>query len=152
MKKLIVACAAGLAGLLSAGSARAQFYTPPQVNPFYRPPVSPYLNLMRPGTPGGINYYGLVRPQLQFSTGLQRVEQEALAARYQDGAYPTTGHATRFFNYGGYFMNQGGGPTTTGRGVGGNVNRGAPIAGQAIMPPVGAFGVITGPRTTTTGR
>jgi hypothetical protein len=151
MKKLIVACAAGLVGLLAAGPAAAQFYTPPQVNPFYRPPVSPYLNLMRPGTPGAINYYGLVRPQQQFGAGLQRVEQEALAARYQDGAYPDTGHATRFFNYGGYFFNQGGGTTaTTGRGLA-NANR--PLfPGQAVMPQVGGFGIITAPRTTTTGR
>src|SRR5262249_53508964 len=80
---------------------------------FYRPPVSPYINLMRPGL-SGINYYGLVRPQVDAATALQQLQQQQLALAASGGSLdpagslPTTGHTTRFMNYGRYFFNQGG--------------------------------------------
>jgi hypothetical protein len=113
-----------LAGWLggAAGQASAQFqYFQPQTAPFYQPPVSPYLNIFRGGNPG-INYYGLVRPQVQAQQNLQQLQlqqqfqaqqqvqqaqsQQAilLSPAAQTGPLPTTGHpayfngTNRFFN------------------------------------------------------
>jgi hypothetical protein len=72
------------------------------------PVVSPYLNLARPGLPG-INYYDLVRPQMQTDAFIQ--QQLAL----QQGITPTgtpydpnaplapTGTTVRFMSQSAYF-------------------------------------------------
>lgn len=98
-----------------ARPALAQAVVQPQVNPFVRPAISPYLNLFRSGNPA-VNYYGLVRPQVQFQNSLQQLQQQeqpfATFGFYQQpgvATLPTTGHATRFFNTSHYFFNQGGG-------------------------------------------
>ncbi len=44
-------------------------------SPGYRPPVSPYLNLARGGV-AGINYYGLVRPQIESNQAFQEIERQ----------------------------------------------------------------------------
>lgn len=88
--------------------ARAQGpYVRPQVNPYYRPPVSPYLNLTIGGSPG-INYYGIVRPQLQTNAALQQLQQaqiqEAvdLSQVYNQGV-PITGVRSQFMNFSHYY-------------------------------------------------
>jgi hypothetical protein len=103
---------AALVVALAARPAPAQVlgqYTPPY-NPYARPPLSPYLNLNRGGVPA-INYYGLVRPQLQTERFIQ--QQEILAAQTPAAAPATvvyaTGHPTRFMSYSQYFMSTGGG-------------------------------------------
>jgi hypothetical protein len=132
-----------LAGLIlsgwltgAAGQASAQFqYFQPQTSPFYQPPVSPYLNLFRGGNPG-INYYGLVRPQVQAQQNLQQLQlQQQLQAQQQAqqmqsqqaillspatqmSPLPTTGHPA-YFNAAGLFFGSipgrtGGTPTITG--------------------------------------
>jgi hypothetical protein len=118
MKRLAMwAAAVGAAVALSAGPARAQFgyYSPPQTSPFPRAPISPYLNLARGGNPA-INYYGLVRPQVEFQQSLFGLQQQVSGlgqtqALQSEAARSsaTTGHPTRFFNYSHYFMSQGGG-------------------------------------------
>jgi hypothetical protein len=99
MRLVLAAC--GLAAFLWCGVARAQ-------GP-YRPPVSPYLNLVRPGNPG-LNYYNLVRPQVEFGNSIVGLQQQvgalgtevALEAQGQT-TFPTTGHPTTFGNYSHYF-------------------------------------------------
>ena len=47
-------------------------YTRPQTgNPYAQPVFSPYLNLLRRGTNPAVNYYGLVRPEIDFRNSLQ---------------------------------------------------------------------------------
>lgn len=99
-----------------AGPAQAQQLPRPQQNQFQRPAVSPYLNLARPGNPG-VNYYGLVRPQVDFNQQLQYLQQNQLGANNlvdelaaQDGyGYSFTGRSTAFGNLGRYFSTPGGG-------------------------------------------
>jgi hypothetical protein len=112
MKMSVLGMCLGVLALAVPSPALGQFYSRPPTSPFYRPPVSPYLNLMRPGL-SGINYYGLVRPQVDAATAIQQLQQQQLALAAAGGsldnaALPTTGHTTRFMNYGRYFFNQGG--------------------------------------------
>jgi polysaccharide export outer membrane protein len=101
---LLVALAARPASAQALGQ-----YTPPY-NPYGRPPLSPYLNLSRGGIPA-VNYYGLVRPQLQTERFIQ--QQEILASQappaVPQAAVYTTGHPTRFMRYSQYFLSTGGG-------------------------------------------
>lgn len=103
VRGFLVLCVLGL----SAGAATAQ----PRVGPTPRPPVSPYLNLIRPGNSPGVNYYGLVRPQIEFRNNLQNLQQQVTTNRDAitglnttvSAAIPVTGHATTYLNTGGYF-------------------------------------------------
>src|ERR1700678_234592 len=40
------------------------------------PAFSPYLNLNRGGTSAAINYYGLVRPQIDFQNSINNLQQQ----------------------------------------------------------------------------
>jgi hypothetical protein len=114
MKRLRVALPfiALLAGwLFLAGRAEAQpgisINRPPGVA---GPPVSPYLNLLRQGSPAGVNYYDLVRPQFQFQNSIQALQGQVttlgsqVAAETQGATgLPVTGHPVQFFNYSHYF-------------------------------------------------
>src|SRR6516165_10061769 len=68
MKRSLLASFAALLGLLAAYSpVSAQFTYPFQAGqryPGWQTPLSPYLNLLRPGNPA-VNYYGLVEPEFQ---------------------------------------------------------------------------------------
>jgi hypothetical protein len=104
------------------------------------PAVSPYLNLLRPGTSPAINYYGLVRPQADFLNSVQALQAQfgyaQQAAGLQAGEVGTTGHSVFFLNYNAYFLN------TTGLPVGGGVA--SPIrqpVGGAFANTAGAFGM-----------
>ena len=105
-----------VAVLLSiAGGASAQSGIVPATS---RPAVSPYLNLLRPGNSPGVNYYGLVRPQLEFQNGLRNLQQqvqtnETAIAGLNKAILPTTGHTSTFLNTGGYYS---GGAGTNGGG------------------------------------
>jgi hypothetical protein len=119
MKRMLIAAVAAIA--LGTGTARAQVpYSQPQLgNPYQRPTISPYLNMLRPGVNPALNYYGLVRPQVQTTRTLQTFQQElqtvagALAPTTELGMQPnnlpTTGHRTTFYNYGTYFPGAAGG-------------------------------------------
>src|SRR5262249_56944980 len=72
MKRLFVALATLCTlGLLAGGQAQAQYSLRPGIGGGYTPPpaFSPYLNLARPGSPT-LNYFGLVRPELAFRSGI----------------------------------------------------------------------------------
>jgi hypothetical protein len=92
--------------VLVASAASAQ----PQVGPVNRSPaVSPYLNLLRGDNSPAVNYYGLVRPQMEFRSGLQDLQQQVSnnqAAISDLNAFPTTGHRTSFLNTGGYYSSR----------------------------------------------
>src|SRR3954469_12280831 len=73
------------------------------------PPVSPYLNLLRPGTSPAINYYGIVRPEMNFMNSVQALQAQLgyaqQAGALSTGEVGTTGHPAFFLNHGGYFLN-----------------------------------------------
>jgi hypothetical protein len=118
MKQLVLASFAALGLLTAAVPGHAQFiYTPPATSPFYRPAVSPYLNLALPGNPA-LNYFGLVQPQITTFNQLgllqgQVLQQQALLGGY--GGYGgfgylgagvlITGYGAGFQNHWGYFQN-----------------------------------------------
>src|SRR4051812_41933039 len=111
MKNVMLGCLATLFGLALAPAVQAQYYRP-ITNPYNRPAISPYLNLARPGS-AGVNYYGLVRPQLDTYAALGQLQQQELALRAgasgldPNSPFLMTGHATRFGNYSHYFFSQG---------------------------------------------
>ncbi len=120
MKRFTLAALAAVALLpaLAPGRASAQFpyQQPLGVNPSKRPAISPYINMMQGGNPA-INYYGLVRPQMDTNRAIQRLaigQQQQFGQAQPGGAFlsnqdgnlggmPATGHATSFFNYSTYF-------------------------------------------------
>jgi hypothetical protein len=93
------------------------------------PYVSPYLNLARPGTDPGFNYYTLVQPQLQqqqFNQQQNRRTQALQRQVYQQqaeimtpygavGGIRPTGRAATFMNYSHYYPGLGAGPSAGGR-------------------------------------
>ena len=86
------------------------------------PGYSPYLNLARPGN-AGINYYGLVRPQIEIRGDLQQLQRNTTRLQTDltqaTGGELTTGHAAGFMYYGGYYpsLGRGGAPARTVPGV-----------------------------------
>jgi len=131
---------AALIGLAAFGTARSQAQAPvvrpPGPAPVAQPPYSPYLNLLRNGNPSYVNYYGLVRPELEFRNqiyGLQQgvaAEAQAISSYDQTTGLPLTGHATQFLNTSHYFLNRGG------QGAPAPAAAGAPVraAPPAAMP------------------
>lgn len=80
------------------------------------PPVfSPYLNLARRDSSPAINYFGLVRPQIQARSSLlalqnqlqQENQRQMSGQSVVNPDLPVTGQQTVFLNTGGYFMNSG---------------------------------------------
>ena len=111
LRRIVCAAVVGVA-FAAAGAASAQ--PPPgppgpRPGPTNPPAVSPYLNLNRTGAPAAVNYYGLVRPQIDFRNaylGLQQDFNQIQSAQTTDPrtGLPATGHAASFLNTGGYFM------------------------------------------------
>lgn len=100
----------GLIMFLDGQPACAQGYARPQLNPYVRPTVSPYVNLARGGSPG-INYYGVVRPQLQTTASLLQMQQtQALEASdinaLATAGVPITGVSTQFMNFSHFYGRQ----------------------------------------------
>jgi hypothetical protein len=120
MKQLLSVTSAvvGLLVLLSGPQAfgQARSIGGPPTNPYSRPTVSPYVELLRRGDPG-INYYRRIRPEVDLRTAdslqigaIQRLERRS-AARREGDATPaeasqelgSTGHPVYFMNYSHYF-------------------------------------------------
>lgn len=127
---LFLAAGIALWSTLGVTQAQAQIgsYARPQVN--NRPAVSPYLNLGRPGS-AAINYYGLVRPQIQTQQALQTLQQEITDSQSMNtfGApqqgipndqLPITGHQATF-QYTSHYFPPPGGRFSAGSGRGGAV-------------------------------
>ncbi len=136
------AIAVGLVLALAAGAAAQPPGLPggPGVAPG-GPTFSPYLNLLRRNTPAYLNYYGLVRPQLNFQQSIQGLQQGLASNQYQtqqlqsnEAELAGTGHPSFFMNQSRYFMTNG---------AGGGPNRGG------IQPN---FGARTGQMGSTAGR
>ncbi len=116
MKRIIVPVLLGMCWMALEGTTvHAQMgYVRPPTAPTPRPAFSPYLNLARGGN-AAINYYGLVRPQVDTAASLQRLQREINQGMIpsgqptmevlQNGAptTPITGHSVRFFNLNPYF-------------------------------------------------
>ena len=116
---------------LSAAAATAQGVGPRVGGAPGSPTVSPYINLLRGANSPALNYYGLVRPQLQTNAGLMALQQQAflsqavgLPAAPDEGL--VTGRGAVFMNLGGYFQSATGavrpgrttaGPTAVGQPV-----------------------------------
>jgi hypothetical protein len=127
MKKICLpACALGVLVSMAGGTAWAQI--PNYQLPSSRPAVSPWLNLLRPGSNPANNYYNLVQPQFEFGAGINNLQQQTLANRgaissLEGGlaAQYTTGHRTGFMTQNRYFLNNNSGAAGTSRGpAGGN--------------------------------
>jgi len=116
-------------------------------------PISPYLNLLRGNGSPVINYYGLVRPQMQAQSNFQSLQNQLNpynAAQNANGYEQplVTGHPFGFQNSRMYFQNQfiaggfgagmsqGMGGRPGGQGVGGqSVGQGAAGQGAGGMRP-----------------
>jgi hypothetical protein len=103
MKRATLAVFLGLAACVTTSAQQ-----PPANKGFGRPPsgptVSPYLNLRRGGgSSPAINYYGLVRPQLDVNRQLREVERDIAgqerSLRTLEEEIPATGHSAGFGNY-----------------------------------------------------
>ncbi|MBI1901909.1 MAG: hypothetical protein HYS13_12465 [Planctomycetia bacterium] len=107
-KKLALVLLVVIAGLGSTDAALAQGgrsrYEPPR-----RPPVSPYLNLLRSNEDPAVNYYALVRPEIELRKSIERQAREIHDLQRFGGAAPggarvlTTGHESYFLNLRSYF-------------------------------------------------
>jgi len=111
----IVPALMALTMALTVGAAYAQQPGPagmPYTQPYSAPVLNPYLNLLNRGNPA-VNYYGIVRPQIQqeqqlqmLQFGLNRTAAEASAAETAattPSALATTGHTVGFMTYTRYF-------------------------------------------------
>ena len=128
------------AGLISAPTEGfAQIRPRPGISLNSQPTFSPYLNLLRTGNgsfgnSAAFNYYGLVRPQLDFQNniaGLQNdvdLNRQALLNQNNQSNNNqlntfSTGHSAVFLNTGGYFLNSN--PTLGTQGGGGRGAQGS---------------------------
>ena len=117
MRHLIRIGLPGLVALLALSgvvSAQPQPYIRQSTNPYYTPPLSPYLNMLRGGNPA-VNYYLGVVPEFrqrtinssiagqmnQRPTGEAPAEQPEMNELLPELA--ETGHATQFMNASPYF-------------------------------------------------
>lgn len=112
MNRWMIGMALG-AGLLVAG--QTELAAQPVIGSYQRPTfqrrpaLSPYLNLANRGNTA-INYYGIIRPQLEARQALQTLQQEYLQLQTQGqgqgneaGTIPPTGRRPSFFSYGPYY-------------------------------------------------
>ena len=119
----------GIALSVGTSSSNAQPPVPGGIGYSRSPAFSPYLNLLRGGTSPTLNYFGLVRPQMEARQAIIGLEgdvsmnQQALTnLEATGGALGSTGHLIRFMNLGGYFMNTSGTLQGAGGGSGGGSN------------------------------
>lgn len=148
MRKLLLVTVlmAGVATCGPLGLAHGQFgpyggYGGRGFSPITRPAYSPYLNLLRPGGSFTQNYFGMVRPELDFRSsigGLQQqvqTNQQMIGSLDQSLGVPITGHPTYFLNTSGYF---------SGGRQGGQIGSFGRTAGGFQTPQRGAAGRIGG--------
>jgi hypothetical protein len=114
----------------------------PVGQPSITPTVSPYINLANRNAPAAVNYFGDVVPQLGYNAAIPGLQgqiganQQAINQVQYGAGYLETGHASRFMNLGGYFMNM------NGNGVGNHSATFAPgyrTVAQGFNGNVGAY-------------
>src|SRR5437660_1205113 len=108
---------------LAGGVATAQypfgFKNSQWGQPYTKPPVSPYVNLTRPGASPAFNYATLVQPQLKIQQNIQGLQNQVNTVQQSVGTLeqqtlqgppllPATGHPVGFLTHKSYFMNPGG--------------------------------------------
>jgi hypothetical protein len=153
---LLASTVLGVGTLLAQAPQGGYAPPPPPGGAYYsRPPAfSPYLNLLRGGGSATLNYYGLVRPEMQFRQSIQNLSGDVAMNQQMLGTLgteviglPSTGHPTQFMNLGGYFMNSGGGMGASILGTG-NPRSGAGtmnLTGPTGQTGTGAQGSTTSP-------
>jgi hypothetical protein len=120
MRLTLAGCAAAALLWLAAGSAHAQYFGRPGsggyggagYNPYGRPQLSPYLNLLRGGDPAA-NYYAGVLPAFQqravnaqYGSAIVGLDQRVYGPGGEGDIADltnTTGHPTAFLNTASYF-------------------------------------------------
>jgi hypothetical protein len=139
-------------GLLALSAGRLGAQNPVVRPPGVLPPVySPYLNLLRNNQPAYVNYYGLVRPEVDFRNsivGLQQgVAANAVGVSNLDAAtgLPLTGHPTSFMNTSHYFLNRGGQGTSSAAAPGAAINRAGAAAAAASGAAINRGGTPAAP-------
>jgi hypothetical protein len=121
---------------LAAGTAPAQAPVMQRPLPpgYGSPTVSPYINLLNRNNPQFLNYYGIVRPEVQTQNALQGLQQqvgtleETPALGTGAAVLPTTGHRLAFGYFGGHFGRLYVGGAAGQAGFGGAAGGGAPAA------------------------
>jgi len=155
--------AAAIALLFAGAADLPQASAQPQVpggGAGSRPTFSPYLNLLGGGRSPGLNYLGIVRPQMQLNQQLNQLQQQLTVqnATLNDGFESSqdvllpTGNVAVFNSTGGYFNRI---PGITSGGSSGGISSGfnRPLnafAGGGLGGGVGlgnqSFGRVTTPR------
>jgi len=116
-----------LLGVLSADTAMAQAQQRQYgYDPFLnRPALSPYYNLTRREGGTGVNYYTMVRPQIEAAERsrlqqrqIQQLQGQVSRPGNQAGAGGTTGHPSYFMNLSHFYPGLG-----AGAGPGGSAGR-----------------------------
>jgi len=102
-------------------------YVRPAAGSYAQAPLSPYLNLVRGGNPA-VNYYGLVRPQVDSRNAIQQLQQQSSAAPANSGlttdGLANSGHPVQFMNFSHYYSgNVGLGLNGRGAGAPANLRR-----------------------------
>lgn len=148
MRTLTAFC--GLMVLFASATAHAQYPYGPQVGfgaqPRFgqsnRPVYSPYLNLLRRGNSTLGNYYGLVRPELQFRAADTQFQSQfnnvdrrfsQVQGQFREGQMQVTGHRVQFLSN----LRGGAGPVSGGSRTG---RDGRPLPGFAPTGHSAVFG------------
>ena len=152
-RKRIIQFVGLVAGVCISSQAMAQFGGNQINRPLSNPTFSPQLNLLRPGGGVGQNYFGLVKPQIDFAQqnqqlgqniqGLQMQQLQQGQMLQQSGSYGysqlgATGHPV-FFNsfntsqFSGGYTGMAGGGFGGGGGVGGGNAGFSQFGGQGVM-------------------
>jgi len=121
---------------VTAGAALAQpAYVPAgqSTGPATRPTFSPYLNLLRGSNSPGVNYYGLVRPQVQAQSALSTLQAtlgQPAGSPFDtiDPSIPVTGQPFGYMTHTSYFLNNraGGRGNSSGGVIGGRIGGAGP--------------------------
>ncbi|MCI0458368.1 MAG: hypothetical protein L0Z62_15495 [Gemmataceae bacterium] len=154
---LAVLVALGLVPSLTPARAWGQVILPQQqFSPFRRPTFSPYLNLLRGGSPT-VNYFGQVLPQINQARQLQGQQFQLQQLQQQQGqlqagalgpgvdagglgGVSVTGHPVAFWNYGRYY------PGFTGRFTGSGGAASTPLLSTPLLnTPLATPFATTGP-------
>jgi hypothetical protein len=85
--------------------------------PISRPTVSPWLNLYRGGNSANLNYYNLVRPEMDFRGAIGQLQvqtntnQQSITDLTTPAGPLVTGHAAGFMTHRSFFQTQAAGGT-----------------------------------------